>query len=69
MQVLHHVLVVALMFTAEKITQEKINRETEYFKIHQNQCTDKVVDVTVVIQEQVSPDSNDAQTELEKEIW
>ena len=38
-----------------------------YIKIPQNQYTDKVVNVNVVIQEQVSPDSNDAQTELEKE--
>ena len=36
------------------ITQEKINQETEYIKIHQNQCTDKAVDVSVVMQEQVS---------------
>ena len=37
----------------EKITQEKINQETEHVKISQNQCTDKVVDVTVVIQRQL----------------
>ena len=40
--------------THEKITQEKINHETEYIKIPQNRYTDKVVDVTVVIQDQVS---------------
>ena len=40
--------------TQEKINQEKCNHETEYIKIPQNQYTDRVVDVTVVIQEQVS---------------
>ena len=37
----------------EPITQEKINQETEYINIPQNQHTDKVVDVTVVRQETV----------------
>ena len=37
-----------------KINQEKINHKTRYIKISQNQYTDKVVDVTVVIQKQVS---------------
>ena len=32
--------------TQEKITQEKINQETECIKIPQNQYTDKVVNVT-----------------------
>ena len=32
------------------VTQEKINHGTEYIKIPQNPYTDKVVDVTVVIQ-------------------
>ena len=40
--------------TQEKINQEKSNHETEYINIPQNQYTDRVVDVTVVIQEQVS---------------
>ena len=30
----------------KKINQEKINHKTKYIKISQNQCTDKVVDVT-----------------------
>ena len=38
----------------KKINQEKINNKTRYIKISQNQYTDKVVDVTVVIQKQVS---------------
>ena len=38
----------------EQITQEKINQETESINIPQNQYTDNVVDVTVVIREQVS---------------
>ena len=46
--------------------RRRSTRRTEYIQIPQNQYTDKVVKVTVVIQEQVSPDSNDAQTELEK---
>ena len=37
--------------TLEKINLEKINRETTYIKISQNQYTDKAVDVTVVIEE------------------
>ena len=45
----------------EPIIQEKINQETEHNKVPRNQYTDKVVNVTVVIQEQVSPDSSDAQ--------
>ena len=57
------------------ITQEKINQETQHTKrneikhimIHQNQYTAKVVDVTVVVQEPVFSDSNDAQKDLEKE--
>ena len=36
------------------VKQEKINHETEYTKIAQHQYTDKVVEVTVVIQEHVS---------------
>ena len=47
--------------TLEKINQEKINHETKYIKISQNQHTDKVVDVTVAVQEQVLP-RNDAQS-------
>ena len=39
----------------KKINQEKINHETDYIKISQNQYTDKVVGVTDVIQKQVSP--------------
>ena len=35
--------------TLEKINLEKINHETEYIKISQNQYSDKAVDVTVVI--------------------
>ena len=41
--------------TLEKTNQEKINHKTKNIKISQNQYTDKVVDVTVVIQKQVSP--------------
>ena len=40
--------------TLEKINQEKINHKTKYIKISQNQYTDKVVDVTVVIGEIVT---------------
>ena len=47
-------------------TQEKINKETEHIKMPQNQYTDKVVDVTVVIQEQVSQIQT-MHRELEKE--
>ena len=46
----------------EKTNLEKINHETEYIKISQNQYTDNAVDLTVVIQDQVSPESNDAQS-------
>ena len=35
--------------------QENINHKTKYIKISQIQYIDKVVDVTVVIQKQVSP--------------
>ena len=35
----------------KKTTLEKINHETEYIKISQNQYTDEAVDVTVVIEE------------------
>ena len=38
----------------KKINQEKINHKTKCIKISQNQYTDKVVDVTFVIQKQVS---------------
>ena len=38
----------------KKTNQEKINHKTKYIKISQNQHTDKVVDVTVVMQKQVS---------------
>ena len=38
----------------KKINQEKINHKTKYINISQNQYTDKVVDVIVVIQKQVS---------------
>ena len=38
----------------KKINQEKINHKTKYVKISQNQYTDKVVDVTVVIPKQDS---------------
>ena len=48
--------------TMEKTNLEKINHETEYIKISQNQYTDNAVDLTVVIQDQVSPESNDAQS-------
>ena len=44
--------------TLEKINQKKINHKTKYIKISQNQYTDKVVDVIVVIQKQVSPRIN-----------
>ena len=50
----------------KKITLEKINHETKYIKIWQNQHTDKVVDVTVAVQEQVPPRIK-RRTELEKE--
>ena len=53
------------------ITLEKINQvswnETEHIKIPQNQCTDKVTDVTVAMQGTISPDSNDAQKVSDKE--
>ena len=54
----------------KKIAQretEPITQETEYTKIPQNQCTDKVVDVTVVKTGNCHSESNDAQKELEKE--
>ena len=54
------------------VTQEKINHGTEYIKISQNPYTDKVVDVTVVRQEPVSPDVNDAQNwrrKPDKRTW
>ena len=38
--------------TQEKVYQEKIYQETECIKIHQNQYTGKVVDVTVEVQKQ-----------------
>ena len=38
----------------KKINQ-KINHKTKYIKISQNQYTDNVVDVTVVMMKQVSP--------------
>ena len=47
----------------EPFNQEKINQETEYTKIPQNQYTDRVVDVTVVMKEQASSEPNDAQKE------
>ena len=31
-----------------------INQETKYIKFHQNQCTDRAVEVSAVMQEQVS---------------
>ena len=52
--------------TLEKINQEKINQETKYIKISQNQHTDRVVDVTVAVQEQVPPRIK-RRTEFEKE--
>ena len=39
----------------KKINQEKINHKTNYIKISQDWYTDKVVDVAVLIQKQVSP--------------
>ena len=51
----------------KKITQEKVNQETEYIKIHQNQYTDKVVDVSVEVQKQFPQRQTKAQKELEKE--
>ena len=39
---------------SKKINQEKINHKTKYIKVSQNQCTEKVVDVTVVMQKEVS---------------
>ena len=57
------------------ITQRKINQETKHakwngtihIKITQNQYTDKVDDVTVVIKDPVPQIQNYAQKELEKE--
>ena len=51
----------------KKTTLEKINHETEYIKISQNQYTDKAVDVTVVIEEFVTQIQNNAQKDSEKE--
>ena len=48
-------------------TLEKINHETEYIKISQNQYMDKAVDVTVVIEEIVTQIQNNAQKDSEKE--
>ena len=35
--------------TLETINLEEVNHETQYIKISQIQCTDKLVDVTVVL--------------------
>ena len=51
----------------DEINQQKINHETGYIKILQNQYTDKAVDVTVVIDEIVTQIQNNAQKDLEKE--
>ena len=51
----------------KKTTLEKINHETKYIKISQNQYTDKAVDVTVVIEEFVTQIQNNAQKDSEKE--
>ena len=56
----------------KKTTLEKINHETEYIKISQNQYTDKAVDVTAVIEETVTQTQNNAQKDSEKEaqqVW
>ena len=50
----------------KKITLEKINQETTYVKISQNQHTERVVDVTVAVEEQVPPRIK-RRTEFEKE--
>ena len=61
----------------KKINQEKINHKTKCIK-PQNQYTDKVVDVTVVIQKQVSPrikrrtervGERDSTSGLEMDLW
>ena len=40
--------------TLDEINQEKVNHETDYIKISQNQYTDKAVNVTVVTGEIVT---------------
>ena len=42
-----------------------INQETEHVTISQRQCTDKVVDVTVVIQRQLPQNQTSAQKEIQ----
>ena len=49
------------------MTKHTKRNETKHIKITQNQCSDKAVDVSVVIQEQDLSDSNYAQQELGKE--
>ena len=52
-----------------RILKEKINQETEHIKISQNQYTDKVVDLTVVIQRQLTQNQTMHRTKPDKRVW